>query len=124
MSRDSVLVQTFRLAMDMRAEMRTQGATDTQVAAALEKTLRAALTAVPEAEWPYWARVPRCMHCDGYGLVMRRVENRLRLMVDEGTPCTCMAGAKFFPKSPADADFTEAGKTAKPQRKGFQRWNG
>lgn len=119
---DRKLAGAFRMAMQMRAEMRADGATDEECRVALEKILRANWpTLTPERDWPYWARVPRCIHCDGYGLVIRRVMNRLRLMVDEATPCTCHLGARYIQKPKSEQDFTEAGKTAKPKPQGFQR---
>ncbi len=122
-SGDRVLVAAFKQAMILREQMRADGATEAQCAAALEKIIRANWPVRPESEWPEEYLRPRCGRCDGTGLVMQSVLNRLRCWVTEGTPCTCWDGDKFRPKLKTDADFTQAGKTP-PKPKGFTRWNG
>lgn len=117
------LSDAFRIALKMHAEMRAGGATEAECRSARENILRANWPVPPFEEWPWHARLPRCVRCDGYGLVMLTVVNRLNCTVEEGTPCTCRAGDKFRNQPAAEADFTAAGKgTAKP--KGFSRWNG
>jgi hypothetical protein len=120
---DHQLAEAFRHAMQLRTEMREQGASERECSLAIEKILRANWPTPPESEWPYWARVPRCMHCNGYGLIIRSVVNRLKCTVDEGTPCTCHLGDRYREKPKAEQDFTAAGKTT-PVKKGFTRWNG
>jgi len=123
MRTDKQLSDAFRTAMQMRVEMREQGATDAECHKAMENILRANWPVPPLEDWPWHARLPRCMHCDGYGLISRTVENRLKCTVDEGTPCSCRSGDKFRNRPAAETDFTAAGKMpAKP--KGFSRWNG
>jgi len=120
---DGQLSEAFRHAMQLRREMRERGATETECRTAVERILRANWPVPPEHEWPWHTRLPRCMHCNGYGLVIRTVVNRLKCTVEEGTPCTCQQGARYLDKPKMDADFTAAGKApAKP--KGFTRWNG
>lgn len=121
---DRVLADAFRIAMQMRAEMKAQGATPREMARALEQVIRANWPVLPESQWPYWARVPRCIHCNGYGLVLREEVGRLGQHVTVGTPCTCQAGVRHMPASPAQQDYTQAGKTAKKQMGGFRRWDG
>lgn len=120
---DRQLAATFREAIKMWDAMRADGASLSACVRALETSLRAAWPQTPEREWPHWARVPRCIHCHGYGLVIRTVTNRLGCVVEEGTPCTCQQGARYQEKPKAEADFTAAGKSA-PKPKGFGRWNG
>lgn len=120
---DRVLADAFRIAMQMRSEMRAAGATEREMAQALERVIRANWPVQPESQWPYWARVPRCMHCSGYGLALRTEVDRLGQTVEVGTPCTCQAGAKFQPRAASAADFTQAGKTTKKPG-GFRRWDG
>jgi hypothetical protein len=115
------LANAFKQAMTLREQMREDGATEAQCAVALEKIIRANWPIRPESEWPEQYRQPRCGACDGYGLVIKSVVNRLGVQVEEGTPCSCYAGLKFLDKSKADQDFTQAGKTSKP--KGFTRWS-
>ena len=121
---DRQLAATFREMMALRAQMLEQGASPESCDVALARALRAAWPTRDVSEWPYWARVPRCIHCDGYGLVIRTVVNRLGCEVEEGTPCTCQEGRRYWPKpTNTEQDFTAAGKVAtKP--KGFSRWNG
>lgn len=120
---DRQLAATFKAAIAMWEDMRKDGTPVRECAKALERSLRAAWPQTDEREWPHWARVPRCMHCNGYGLIIRTVTNRLGCVVDEGTPCSCHLGAKYHDKPKAEADYTAAGKTAaKP--KTFSRWNG
>jgi hypothetical protein len=119
-----VLADAFRIGMQMRAEMRAAGASEREMAAALERVIRANWPVKPESEWPYWARVPRCIYCNSYGLVMRSEVDRLGQYVEVGTPCTCQAGVRHMPASPAQQDYTQAGKTAKKPTGGFRRWDG
>lgn len=121
---DRQLATAFRHAMQLRYEMKEQGSSERDCALAMEKILRANWPVPPEEEWPWHARLPRCMHCNGYGLVMRTVVNRLKCTVEEGTPCSCQQGARYLEKPKAEADFTAAGKTASAKPKGFTRWNG
>lgn len=120
---DSALVLMFRRAMLVRNAMKADGASEAEYTAALEQEIRAHVPVVPESDWPEWARVPRCVKCDGYGLVIRSVVNRLRITVNEATPCVCHKGDRFRHQPPTDQDYGEAGK-AKPKPKGFSRWNG
>lgn len=119
---DQQLSRAFKQAIQLRHEMRANGASEADCTRAIEKILRANWPVTSELDWPWHARLPRCIHCNGYGLVMRTVVNRLHCTVEEGTPCTCQQGARYLDKPKAEADFTAAGKTAKP--KGFSRWNG
>lgn len=121
---DRHLAEAFKHAMQLRIEMREQGASEQDCRLAMEKILRANWPSPPESNWPYWARLPRCLHCNGYGLVIRVVVNRLGCTVEEGTPCSCQQGARYLDKPKAEADFTAAGKTASAKPKGFTRWNG
>ncbi len=119
---DSQLVAAFKHAMQLRREMRESGSTPAECDRALEKILRANWPVPPVEEWPEKYLRPVCMACDGTGLMIRTVVNRLGITVDEGTPCRCWAGEKFKPKPRTEADFTQAGKT--PQKpKGFTRWS-
>ena len=105
--------------------MKAQGATPREMARALEQVIRANWPVLPESQWPYWARVPRCIHCNGYGLKLTTEIDRLGQTVEVGRPCTCQAGRKFEPQAPqAEQDFTKAGKTAKKPAGGFRRWDG
>jgi len=119
---DRVLANAFRTGMQLRAEMRQSGASESDCAKALERVIRANWPIVPESEWPYWARVPRCIKCDGYGWQRETVTDRLGQVVDVVEPCTCEKGRRYVAQQQA-ADFTQAGKTEKP-KKGFQRWGG
>lgn len=120
---ERMLAATFREAMKVYEAMRKDGSDHKTCAAALETSLRAAFPTPPWEEWPEQFRQPRCHRCDGYGLVLRDVVNRLGCRVTEGTPCTCWKGDRYKNQPKPEADFTEAGKaTAKP--KGFSRWNG
>lgn len=121
---DKQLSDAFRVAMQMRREMREQGATDRECHKAMENILRANWPVPPLEDWPWHARLPRCMHCDGYGLVIRTVVNRLKCTVEEGTPCSCRLGDKYRHRPQAEADFTAAGKVANAKPRGFSRWNG
>ncbi len=119
---DSQLVEAFKHAMHLRREMRESGSTPAECDRALEKILRANWPVRLLEEWPEKYLRPVCLACDGTGLIIRTVVNRLGLTVDEGTPCRCIAGDKFLKKSTPDKDFTQAGKEpTKP--KGFRRWN-
>jgi hypothetical protein len=120
---DWQLAETFREAMKMRAAMKAQGASEQSCTEAMARSLKAAWPWRPESEWPYFHRLPRCIHCDGYGLVIRTVINRLGCRVDEGTPCTCREGARYLEKPKAEQDFTQAGKVSKPMTR-MGRWNG
>ena len=121
---DHQLSEAFKMAIRLRHEMRENGASEAECTKAIENILRANWPVPPESEWPWHARLPRCMHCNGYGLVIRTVVNRLKCTVEEGTPCTCQAGARYLEKPKQEADFTAAGKTANAKPKGFTRWNG
>ena len=121
---DSQLVRAFRVGMELRREMVANGATRAEADKALEKILRAnwPVPVLPEEQWPEKYRQPRCVRCDGYGLVMREVTNRLGLRVNEGTPCDCWAGDKFRPKPKAGATVAEAGKITPKPKGGWTRW--
>ena len=112
------------LSMQMRREMLKDGSSPADADTAVAKILKANWPVRPPVqEWPYQYRIPRCVQCDGYGLVIRTVVNRLRCTVTEGTPCDCEAGKRYHDKPRQEEDFTAAGKaTVKP--KGFSRWNG
>lgn len=107
--------------MQVYEAMRKAGESHETCAAMLEKSLRAAFPSPPWHEWPEKFRLPRCAKCDGYGLVLREVRNRLGCLVTEGTPCTCYRGTRYMETPKEEADFTVAGKT--PAKKGFSRWN-
>lgn len=120
------LAAAFRQAMDFRRDLLANGSTTFEADAAVAKILRANWPAIPpEQEWPYKYRLPRCLYCDGYGLVIREVTNRLGCRVNEGTPCSCEQGARYREKPQGlDEDFIAAGKTPQKAQKGFSRWNG
>ena len=120
---DYMLAATFREAIKVWIAMRADKAPLRACVDALARSLKAAWPErVPYAEWPEQYRQPRCPQCDGYGLIIREVTNRLGCQVRDGTPCVCWAGDKFKPKAPSAQDFTAAGKTA--EKKGFRRWDG
>jgi len=96
---DSQLVQAFRQGMALRRELVANGATRAEADLALAKVLRANWPVPPIEDWPDKYRQPRCGQCDGYGLVLREVTNRLRLRVTEGTPCACWAGERYRRKT-------------------------
>ena len=121
---DRQISNAFKHAMNLRQQMREDGATEAECARALEKIIRANWPVTDEKDWPYFHRLPRCIKCDGYGLVIRTVTNRLGCVVEEGTPCTCQAGTRYLERPKSEADFTAAGKTASAKPKGFSRWNG
>lgn len=109
------LSQLVNAVYQTRAELRASGADDRAVDLATEKLVRAYWgPLVPdERDWPGWFSAPRCAYCDGTGLVIRRVVNRLRILVDEGVPCRCPKGARFLPPIPREDDHISAGKTPK-----------
>jgi len=122
MSTERRLAAALRQGIQLAREMKAEGASDADRAEALERILRANWPETPpEDAWPWWARVPRCVLCDGYGLIIRQEINRLGCLVEVGTPCTCPKGARHEAAPAAAADFTAAGKTAKPS-KGFSKW--
>lgn len=98
-----------------RQEWRSLGMDAREIAKATEKLVRLywAPFVAPESSWPAWFERGTCAYCDGCGLVIRTVTNRLRLEVSEGVPCRCPKGARFLPPIPKDDDFTQAGKTPK-----------
>lgn len=104
-----------------RREWREQGLDARQIQAATEKLVRTYWEPLVAHEdtWPEWASAPKCAYCDGSGLVIRRVINRLKIEVSEGVPCRCPKGLRFLPPIPKDDDFTQAGKT--PAKKGWSR---
>lgn len=108
---------------DMRTEMRGSGHNQPEIDAATERMVRHHLEpeVPPLVEWPAWLDVPRCAYCDGTGLILRRVVNRLGYLVDQGTPCKCAKGARFLSKQTASQDYTDAGKMPKKAPSRFGR---
>jgi hypothetical protein len=95
------LAQMVRDVLEVRTELRAQGASPIELAAATERVVRDAWEplCVPERQWPVTALLAKCAYCDGTGLVIRHnVKNKLNVIVDEGTPCRCSRGARFEPK--------------------------
>lgn len=76
-------------------------------------------------EWKYL-----CERCDDYGLELHECSgdatcgrHRVHLPHSYGKPCVCSKG-RAFEKPAKDVypeDFTQAGRTAKPKPRGFQR---
>ena len=123
MTDDRQLAKAFKVWLQMRVEMRASGATDAECTEALKRVLKANWSIPDVSEWPYHMRLPRCVKCDGYGLIITNVVDRLGQSVTQGEPCTCEKGRRFMPQKQAEQDFTQAGKVEKP-KKGFQRWGG
>jgi hypothetical protein len=110
--------------IEIRAELRRQGASAAAFSTATERTVRDAWEPLvpPMHEWPPYLVFGQCAYCDGTGLVLSfGVINRLGIAVTEGRPCRCPRGARFEPKPPAaDTDHTAAGKT--PKQKPLSRF--
>lgn len=98
----------------LRAELRTQGASEQEIATQTERVVRHYWEPkVPhERFWPDHHLRAVCAYCDGTGLVLHRgVRNRLGLIVDEGEPCRCPLGMRFLKAPKSESDHTGAGKT-------------
>ena len=106
---EGVLSATITEALRLRDRMRADGATATELDAALEKTLRAA--------WPFareWKVL--CATCRDYGLDLHQCagdatcgRTRPHLPHDYGEPCWCAAGKRFRAPMKTEDDFTQAG---------------
>ena len=105
--------------IQMRAELRANGADEQAVAMATERSIRAAWPTT--REWKFL-----CQSCDDYGLEMGVCpgdrtcgRDKQHLPHEFGRPCWCGAGAKFRKREPSpDTDFQQAGKVSKPTRWG------
>ena len=103
-------------ALAIRDQMRADGASDAECAAALEEAVR--------RHWPFtreWKYL--CGLCDDTGLRLERRKHALygETWIDVGVPCACSLGVRFIPKRKGgDDDFTAAGKVkaSKPTRWG------
>jgi hypothetical protein len=121
---DQGLAAAFRQALQLARELKAEGAPPAERRAAIERILRANWPATPpERDWPWWARVPRCVRCDGVGLILETVVNRLGCTVEQGRPCTCQKGARYEARPAAAApDYTAAGKVTPKPAGGLKRW--
>lgn len=111
------LRDVFPAVYETRLEMRKNGHSEPEIAAATERLVRHywAPFVTPLEEWPEWMLSPKCGYCDGTGLVLRfNVLNRLGHSVTDGKPCRCVKGVRFLPKQHNPDDYTSAGKVQKP----------
>lgn len=115
---EGVLAETIRTALQIRDQMKADGATTQECHAALEKTLRASWP--QRREWKYL-----CQDCRDYGLITVECDggrscgrDQPHLPHDYGTPCWCSRGEQFKAKPKADDDFTQAGTARKMTRLG------
>jgi hypothetical protein len=112
------LAATIREAVRLRSVMREQGATEEELAAMLEKTVR--------ATWPFtreWHYL--CDSCDDTGLILKECpklpcgRQNPHLPHSYGEPCHCKNGLKFKGKqSDTGTEFTESTRGRKPGRFG------
>jgi hypothetical protein len=116
-TQETSLGQMVAAIIDMRAELRANGADEHAVSVATERSIRLAWPSV--REWKYL-----CHTCDDYGLEMGFCpgdrtcgRDKQHLPHEFGRPCWCSAGAKFRKREVnPDVDHLEAGKTPKPKR--------
>jgi hypothetical protein len=100
---------------DMRAALRSEGHTPTDIEHATERLVRHHLEPlVPDERfWPQ-SCFKKCWTCEDTGLVLRyNVRDKHKVLVVVGEPCRCSVGVRFLPKSRNGQDFTQAGKTPK-----------
>lgn len=100
--------------------MRADGATETDcrsyLAGVLKQIAPGTDCGCPRCRW-------LCMACEDTGAVMVRRPARIYggAMVDTVEPCHCAKGQRFMPKTPEPDDYTQAGRTRKPQPKSFSQ---
>ena len=109
----------IKAVFDLRSDMRSAGADESEIEKATERSVRSAWP--PGREWKYL-----CQNCRDYGLEMLECpgdatcgRDKQHRPHDFGRPCWCDAGAKFRARLKSEEDFQQAGKT--PKRSGFSR---
>lgn len=117
---DGVLSATILEACRLRVAMKADGATEAELDAAMERTIRQC--------WPFTREWHfRCRECEDHGLQMRDCpgdstcgRHKPHLAHDFGQPCWCAKGAAFTKKlhPQTDDDFTKATKVKQPTRFG------
>jgi hypothetical protein len=103
--------------LEMRREMKAAGSDERACDAAVERSLREV--------WPFtreWKYL--CNACDDTGLQLTLEQTTVygTREVWIGRPCQCSLGNRFRPKAASEQDFTQAGKTPKPQKQ-FSRFS-
>jgi hypothetical protein len=116
----SVLGQTIREALQLRAKMRTDGASEQELAEGFERTVRSA--------WPFtreWKYL--CQNCDDTGGEIRRcsgTDGSCRRDDPHAAheflvPCWCSRGKRFRETPKEQTDATAATKRTRPTRAGY-----